>query len=230
MTSVCRMSADDERAISIAVGGMVRKGVVTGEITKDDLRQEMVIRLLTAPNAADMPMPLRVTVARRAGIDYVRQIRSREGTARNLALRSMVRPEDEEDHDRLLDSQQSGDDPALWAEVAEQIERAMAPRQAQQQPPPPPPADPRPPARRIGAPDPRSLATVIGPPPSVIPPPRSAWAAVFESIPAGGAACKVMTREQAEALASWARAHKVKVIRRRLQGEHAGMYGVWRVA
>lgn len=217
MTSVRRMSADDERAISIAVGTMVRKGLVNGEITKDDMRQEMAIKLLTASNAADMTMPVRVTAARRAGIDYVRQIKSREGTARNIALRSMVRPEDEEDHARLLDSQQSGDDPALWAEVAEQIERATAPPK------------PAPVVRHVGAPDPRSLPTVLGPPPSVLPPPRSAWAAVYDSLQPDGGAGKVMSREQAEALASWARGHKLKITRRRLQGEFAGMYGVWRV-
>lgn len=214
MTSGWRMSAEDERAVSVALGGMVRKGLVAGGVERDDLRQEMALALWRSGAEAQ---PVKVAVARRAGIDLVRKARGRPGSARNAASHSMVRPDDDEAHARLLDSQQSGDDPAMWLEVAQQIERATAPPK------------PVPVTLHVGAPDPRSLPTVLGPPPSVLPPPRSAWAAVYESLQADGGAGKVMTREQAEALASWARAHKLRITRRRLQGEYAGMYGVWRL-
>lgn len=208
-----RMSAEDERAVSVALGGMVRKGLVAGGVERDDLRQEMALAIW---GAGEQDSALKITIARRAGIDFVRKIRGRPGSARSAASHLMVRPDDDEAHARLLDSQQSGDDPAMWAEVAQEIERATAPPK------------PTPVVRHVGAPDPRSLPTVLGPPPSVLPPPRSAWAAVYESLQSDGGAGKVMTREQAEAFARWAREHKCKIARRRLQGEYAGMYGVWR--
>lgn len=213
MTTGWRMSAEDERAVSVALGGMVRKGLVAGGVERDDLRQEMALAIWSA---GEQDPALKTTIARRAGIDFVRKIRGRPGSARNTASHSMVRPDDDEAHALLLDSQQSGDDPAMWAEIAQQIERVMAP------------PNPAPVVRHVGAPDPRSLPTVLGPPPAMIPPPRSAWAAVYDSLHADGGAGKVMTREQAEAFAAWARGHKLKITRRRLQGEYAGMYGVWR--
>ena len=80
------------------------------------------------------------------------------------------------------------------------------------------------PRRTVGAPDPRALRVIPGPPPERKPAnPRSPWAAVWDSMtPNDGLE---MTEEQACAFAKWARQHGLRITRRRLDGDR---YGVWR--
>jgi len=83
----------------------------------------------------------------------------------------------------------------------------------------------RPPKRAVGAPDPRSLPVIPGPPPErACQNPRSPWWAVWESMkPNEG---REMTEAQAKAFAAWARQHRLKLSRRRIEGDR---YGVWRI-
>jgi hypothetical protein len=219
MTSGWRMSADDERAVSTALGVMAHKQLIQGAVTREDLRQEMALALWKKPQDE---IAAKVQQCKSAGIDYVRKILGRPGGARSRHAHAEVRPDDGDAHDRMLDSQSGGDDPELWAEVAQEIERAM-----ERQKPPAPPAAPqkRQRARPVGAPDPKSLTRISGGPPPPINPPVSAWTKVYATLEPGGDGV-LLSEEQARSFASWGRAHKCRVIRRRLPtGEH----GVWRV-
>ena len=194
-----KISPEDERAVSIALGGMRAKGLLQGAIDADDVRQEMLVALWHKPNDE---MARKVTQARSAGIDYVRKILGRNGGKNRT------------DYTDEVPDVAGGDDPAQWVEVAQQVEQATrkyATRTRKARPP-------------VGAPDPRSLTRIAGGPPAPMKPPVSAWQKVYESMESGGDGI-VLTEEQARAFCSWGRAHKCRLSRRRLPG---GEYGVWR--
>lgn len=79
------------------------------------------------------------------------------------------------------------------------------------------------PKRAVGAPDPKALRRIDGPPPEPKSNPRSAWQAVYDALSTDHGL--EMTRDQALALAAWARQHKLRVTRRKINGD---TYGVWR--
>jgi hypothetical protein len=204
MISGIKVGADDANAVRIALAGMARKGMFGRGIDREDAEQEMLIKLWQCQT--DSPA-LKLTMARRVGVDLVRQVLGRKGQRAGKMTYA----------DEVPDIGGEADAPDLWLEAKQEIERVMRPAT--------PPAPARKPCKRaVGAPDPRSLRAIPGPPPEPVRPVRSAWAAVWESLTPGGDGAE-MTEEQAKAFASWARMHKCKITRRRINGD---TYGVWR--
>ena len=205
MISGIKVGPDDANAVRIALAGMARKGMLGRGIDRKDAEQEMLIKLWQCQT--DSPA-LKLTMARRVGVDLVRQVLGRNGQRAGKMTYTDAPPD--------IGGGES-DAPDRWMEAKQEIERVMRPKVE---------APARKPCKRpVGAPDPRALRAIPGPPPEPMRPVRSAWAAVWESLTPGGDGAE-MTQEQAEAFARWAREHKRKITRRRINGD---TYGVWRV-
>jgi hypothetical protein len=205
MISGIKVGPDDANAVRIALAGMARKGMLGRGIDREDAEQEMLLKLWQKPTKE---LRYKIRIARSVGIDLVRKTLGR-GKKKRTGV-------DYTDEVPDIGGGES-DAPDRWLEAKQEIERVMRPKVE---------APVRKPCKRpVGAPDPRALRAIPGPPPEPVRPVRSAWAAVWESLTPGGDGAE-MTEEQAEAFARWAREHKCKITRRRINGD---TYGVWRV-
>jgi hypothetical protein len=201
MISGSKVAPEDASAVRIALAGMDRKGMFGRGIDREDAEQEMLLALWRKPTEE---MAHKVTIARSAGVDLVRKTLGRGKKLTGVDYT-----------DEVPDiGGGEGDAPDRWLEAKQEIERVMRP-----------PVEAPARKRTVGAPDPRALRVIQGPPPEPVRPVRSAWAAVYESLTPGGDGAE-MTEEQAEAFAKWARDHKCRITRRRINGS---TYGVWRV-
>lgn len=203
MISGIKVGPDDAHAVRIALAGMARKGMLGRGIDRADAEQEMLVKLWRKPTNE---MRYKIRIARSAGIDLVRKT-----LGRGKKKRTGVDYTDE-----VPDiGGGEGDAPDRWLEAKQEIERVMRPKVEA-------PVS----KRAIGAPDPRALKIIEGPPPEPAKPVRSAWAAVWESLSPGGNGVE-LNEEQTKAFVKWGRAHKCKITRRRINGD---TFGVWRAS
>lgn len=183
--------SDDEQAVAAATKWLRTKGWITSDVPLEDLQQEMRLMMLRKPGPH--PVGYKFNQCKGAVIDYLRKLKGRGKPIPLVFL-------DDED----MPDVSGGDDPVLWAEVAQAIDLASRPQKK---------------ATRVAAPDPRSLEFVDMPLPSrkKYSGPPSQWRVHFDLLEPGGRGI-ALTTAQAVAFARWARGAKLKVCRRKHDG------------